>query len=125
MAFRRGDPGAGVKLRILGNLLVSRAVPDFTEAVAFDLLDEKIAVDGHQGIDFRTTGFEGVSGPDVADAGKVVGLRRFQQDPIAPTGWSDGGGMAVFIWDRAVIEKGRHVRAAFPGNGFHPDFLIG
>ena len=41
-------------------------------------------MDGHEGVDFRAAGFERLAGPDVADAGEVVGLRGVEEDAAAP-----------------------------------------
>ncbi len=81
-------------------------------------------MDGHDGIDFGAASFDGLSSPDVADSGKIVGLRGVEQEAVAPTRWAGGGGKAFGIGDGAVIEIGRYVGAALTRNGFHPDSLI-
>ena len=65
-------------------VVITGAVPDFGETVAFGFEGEEIAVDGHDGVDPGPAGFEGLSGPDVADAGEVVGLRGGEEVSASP-----------------------------------------
>jgi len=41
-------------------------------------------VDGEEGVDVRAAGFEHLAGPDVADAGEIVGLRGGEELAAAP-----------------------------------------
>lgn len=95
------------------------------ETVGFSHDHDEVAVDGEDGADFRAAGFECVAGPDVANTREVVGLRRFEKDAAAPTGCADDVGFAVFLGDGAVVEERGDVGAAFTGDGFHPDVLVG
>lgn len=60
---------------IQGNVFVSRSIPNFAVAISLGFHDQKVAVNRHDGIDFRATGFERLSGPDIADSGEIIGLR--------------------------------------------------
>jgi hypothetical protein len=48
------------------------------------LFDQGIGVNGLANVDLQTTRFQGLSRPDIADAGEVVGMLAIQQNALSP-----------------------------------------
>ena len=110
---------------LVGDVFIPGAIPDLNEAVALGLEGEGIAVNGHEGIDLCSAGFQDLAGPDIADTGEIVGLRGIQKHASTPARFASDARGAIRTGNGAVVQKRGDVWTLLAGNGFHPDMLVG
>ena len=83
-------------------------VPDFLEIIRwfFRLADNAIRSEAEPRVYFPAEALDGLSRPNVADAGEVIQITAFQLDAIPPTGLAPHDRSAVRACGAALIKEG-------------------
>ena len=107
--------------------VVSVAGPDEFEVVRrlFGFADEAVGSEGEPWVDFAAKRFDGLHGPDVADAGDEVGVSGLQLHTVSPTGLADYDRASISAGPTALVEKVREGGVIVAFGEFSPDPMVG